>query len=122
MNLGRAQYQRLMELLDRVDRRDAGESVPSRGIAPVLAFNSQEQTDATTLFYMGWIRGQRGWEQGPANSWSSEGIYAYALTGDGRAVLGEWREQQKGDVGESPTGIEVDDAPPSTRSRPFVMM
>ena len=118
MSMGKEQQQRLMGLLGKLAARDAGGPVP--GIAELMSgartldFNSQEHNDAKTLAYMGWIR-SRYRHTDVTNSWSAEGIYAFDLTDDGRAVLEAWN---------SPVEIETDpgDSGTQRRAQPMVMM
>ena len=116
MLMGKEQERRLMELLGKLAARDAGEPTPDmeRAAFRVPDFNGQEHNDAKTLAHMGWIRSRRGFGD-IANSWSGEGIYAFDLTDDGRAVFARWNELQ---------GTSDGDAEALSRqaTRPFVMM
>ena len=95
MLMGKEQEQRLMGLLGKLAARDAGEPTPNitELMSKRLDFNGQEHDDARTLTHMGWIRSRRGFSD-VANSWSQEGIYAFDLTGDGRAVLETWNSSR----------------------------
>ena len=108
-----------MELLSKLDARDSGGLTPNPAemAFSMPDFNGQEHNDAKTLVHMGWIRSRRGFSD-ITNSWSSEGIYAFDLTNDGRAVLAEWNASQ--DVDNEST--ETDSIPSRQTSRPFVMM
>ena len=118
MSMGKEQQQRLMELLGKLAARDAGGPTPSMAEllsgARALDFNGQEHNDAKTLAYMGWIRSRRGFMD-VANSWSGEGIYAFDLTEDGRAVLEAWNSSVE-------TGADPGDSGPQRQAQPLIMM
>ena len=116
MSMSREQEQRLMELLGKLAARDAGEVVPdiTDPVSRALEFNGQEHTDAKTLVYMGWIRSRRGYMD-VANSWSGEGIYAFELTEDGRAVLEAWNLSVEIKIGSGDSG-------PQRQVQPWIMV
>ena len=120
MTISGEQKQRLLGHLRKLAARDAGAPTPdiSDMMSAGFLFNSQDQTDAVTLVNMGWIK-SRHFGHNPANSWSSEGIYAFDLTDDGRAMLSEWEQAataaSEAQSNESETGI-------ATGERPSVMM
>ena len=117
--MGEDQKIRLMGLLGKLAAREAGEPIPDprESMFRMPDFNGQEHNDAKTLAHMGWIRSRRGFMD-IANSWSAEGIYAFNLTDDGRAILAEWSASQD-TGGES---AETNNPLAHQASRPFVMM
>ena len=116
MSMGKEQERRLMELLDKLASREAGELVPA-----VTAFmfsmpdlNGQEHTDVITLAHMGWIRSRRGFSD-VTNTWSAEGIYAFDLTEDGRAALTAWNSLTNNEA--NPSGNDQEQ-----QSQPMIMV
>ncbi len=104
MSIGKEQELRLMELLGKLASRDAGEQIPdAMGMMfRAVDFHGQEHRDAITLSHMGWIRHRRGFTD-ITNSWSGEGIYAFDLTDDGKAVLDAWQSSSADNGGERST-------------------
>ena len=115
MSMGKEQERRLMELLGKLAAREAGESIPDLMtlMSRTLDFNGQEHTDAITLSYMGWIRSSRGFSD-VTNTWSSEGIYAFDLTEDGRTALDAWNSSVANEA--EPSGNQI------RQSRPMIMV
>ena len=94
MVMSKEQTQRLMELLNKLVDRDAG-NVVQDNVASYLRmpeFNGPEHNDAKTLVYMGWIKHRRMYTD-VTNTWSGQGIYDFELTDDGKKVLEEWNNQ-----------------------------
>ena len=116
MSMGKEQERRLMELLSKLAAREAGEPVfdATGSTLRMPEFGGQEHTDAKTLAYIGWIQSRRGFMD-LANSWSGEGIFAFELTEDGRATLGEWTSSV---VGEADTSADAQ----KRQSQPTIMM
>ena len=116
MSMSKEQERRLMELLGKLAAREAGEPGygPEKSTFGILDFNGQEHTDAITLTHMGWIRSRRGFSD-VANTWSAEGIYAFDLTEDGKAALGDWNSE----IGPE---TDVNSNTQGRRSRPMVMV
>ena len=116
MSIGKEQELRLMELLGKLASRDAGDPIPSamETMLKGADFHGQEHRDAITLTHMGWIRHRHGFTD-VTNSWSGEGIYAFNLTEDGRAVLDAWRS----------SAVDASDADRNNRerrTRPMIMV
>ena len=116
MSMSKEQERRLMELLGRLAAREAGEPVDDleRSVFGIPDFNGQEHTDAITLSHMGWIRSRQAFRD-VANTWSSEGIYAFDLTEDGKAALDDWDSE----IGHE---VDVNSNTQGRRSRPMVMV
>ena len=117
MSMGKEQERRLMELLGKLAAREAGAQpiADLTGLMDgVLGFGGQEHTDAITLNHMGWIRHRMPY-QDVTNSWSSEGIYAFDLTEDGRAAWELWNSSTE--VGANSKGIS-----PQQRDHSLVMV
>ncbi len=116
MSMGKVQERRLMELLCKLDAREAGEPVPDAtgSMFRMPDFGGQEHTDAKTLAYMGWISSRRGFMD-IANSWSGEGIYAFELTEDGKAALDAWNSSV--DTEPDPIGRDL-----VRRNQPLIMV
>ena len=116
MPMGKEQERRLMDLLGKLVARDAGEPIPDRTglISRTPDFNGQEHTDAITLSHMGWIRSRQGFSD-VSNTWSTDGIYTFDLTEDGKAALEAWNSSV-GDEG-NPSGNDQ-----KRQSRPVIMV
>ena len=116
MSMSKEQERRLMGLLGELAAREAGQSTPdpTELMFRALDFNGQEHTDAVTLVHMGWIRSRRGFSN-VTNTWSTNGIYAFDLTEDGKAALDEWNSSigEEADPGGGNQGL---------RSRPVIMV
>ena len=100
--MGHDQLERLMILLRKLEARDSGDpaAIEERNHRvtsfDMPDFNGQEHNDAKTLVSMGWIINPQPFGTNIANSWSSEGIYAFNLTEDGKAALETWRQSSAG--------------------------
>ncbi len=97
MSMSTEQLQRLMELLGKLAENDPlvrEAEISQRIRSMAFELDGPEHRDARTLFHLGWIRSRRHFGASIENSWSSEGIYAFDLTDDGRAVYEEWRSKQ----------------------------
>ena len=117
MSMGKEQERRLMELLGKLAAREAGAQpiADLTGLMDgVLGLGGQEHTDAITLNHMGWIRHRMPY-QDVTNSWSSEGIYAFDLTEDGRAVLDTGNSSVDAEANPSGNAME-------RRSQPSIMV
>ena len=116
MSMSQEQEQHLINLLSNLAAREAGEPIPvASGAIPIMPdFNGQEHRDTITLFHMGWIRSRQGF-QDVTNVWSSEGIYAFDLTEDGKAALDLWNSS----IG---VGADPSENAQKRRSRPMVMV
>ncbi len=104
MLMGEEQQRRLMEMLSTLAARDAGEIAPPSLTELMLnpvAFDDQEHADAVTLTYLGWIRPRSG-HVDVLNTRFSEGIFAFDLTDDGRAVLEDWLSEDDKERHERP--------------------
>ena len=122
MTMGHEQEQRLMTLLSKLEGGDSGapsiEEERERGIRAfqMPEFGGQEHNDAKTLDFMGWIHSPR-FGTNLSNSWSSEGIYDFNITEDGKAALEAWRASNSSNE----ESVEIQIAP-SQQSRPKVML
>ena len=90
------QQRRLLELLDKLDRLKRGDPQAEQErqqritSMDLTGMDGPEHRDIVTLHGNGLIS-SRHFMASPANSWSSEGIYAYEMTTDGEEFLNSQR-------------------------------
>ena len=120
--MGRAQQERLIALLTKLEARDSGdikafeEQNQRMWQFGMSEQQQQERTDVMLLLHMGWIA-SKNYGNNLHQTWSAQGIYGYELTEDGESVLDNWEESNRNvDDADEPESI------PLKQDRPQIML